>query len=66
VPHHNVIGEPLRGLLDVLGVPALEVPLERSDVGPLRDVLASAVRSARSAERPVAVLGVPESLRRGA
>ncbi|HXM54248.1 MAG TPA: thiamine pyrophosphate-binding protein [Candidatus Dormibacteraeota bacterium] len=61
VPHHNVIGEPLPGLLEALGVPRVEVVMPGPDVEPLRAALAGAVERARAESRPVAVLGIPRS-----
>lgn len=59
VPHDDVIGRPLRGLLDVLAVPAFEVALDHTDVESLRETLTSAVERGRADSTPVAVLGSP-------
>lgn len=65
VPHHNVIGEPLRPLIESLGLPIFEADLGGSNEH-LAEVLRVATEHARSIQRPVAVLGVPKGLWKGA
>jgi len=62
MPHHNSIGEPLRPLLDALKIPAFEVPLK--DHAALASTVEAALARAQAELLPVAVLGIPENLRK--
>lgn len=61
IPHHNVIGEPLEGLLDVLGIPVREAPV--ADPRAVGGALRAALALARERRGAAAVLAVPEGLR---
>lgn len=63
VPHHNSIGEPLEGILSVLGVPTVQVGLEDSPET-IAAAIGTALDTAAERCRPTAVLGVPANLRR--
>jgi phosphonopyruvate decarboxylase len=60
IPHHNVIGEPLKGLLEILGIPAIETSL--ADPQAVGAALAAALSLARERRGAAAILGIPEGL----
>jgi len=60
VPHHNVIGEPLKGLLEILGIPANEASL--ADPRATGAALTTALYLARERRGTAATLGIPDWL----
>ncbi|RAL24241.1 thiamine pyrophosphate-binding protein [Thermoflavimicrobium daqui] len=65
VVHHNAIGEPLKPLLDVLGIESIDVVLDEHDPNSLLDIIEKALELANAQSSPVAVLGIPKKFAEG-
>lgn len=64
IPHHNVIGEPLRPLFETLGAPISEVRLGDPPAA-VAEAIKVALEESTDRSLPAIVLGIPEKLEKG-